>query len=85
MKENEEINIDAIHDKRPGKKSVVRPYIVTDKSGVQRLVQAGNQAQALRHVATDQFNVKAASASEVIELMTAGVKPETASAEKENE
>ena len=80
-----EIDIDAIHEKRPGKKPVVRPYIVSDKQGAQRIVQAANQAQALRHVATDQFTVKAASASEVIDLMTAGVKPETASAEKEGE
>lgn len=81
----EEIDIDAIYEKRPGKKSVVRPYIVSDKGGAQRIVQACNQAQALRHVATDQFTVKAANASEVIELMQAGVQPETASAEEKAE
>jgi hypothetical protein len=65
--------------------TATRPYIVADKSGAQRIVQAINQAQALRHVATDQFTVKAASASEVIDLMTAGVKPETASNEEKAE
>ena len=57
-----EIDIDAIHTNRTGKKTAVRPYVITDKQGTQRLVQAINQAQALRHVATDQFSVKAASA-----------------------
>lgn len=65
--------------------TATRPYIITGKDGAHRLVQAGTQAQALRHVATDQFTVKAASASEVIELMQAGVKPETASAERDAE
>lgn len=65
--------------------TATRPYVITGKDGAQRLVQAGTQAQALRHVATDQFTVKAASASEVIELMQSGVQPEMASAEKDGE
>lgn len=63
--------------------SATRPYIVTDKAGDTRLVQASNQAQALRHAATNQFTVRAATANEVLELMTRGVQPEVASQEKE--
>ncbi len=59
--------------------SAIRPYIVTDKAGDTRLVQASNQAQALRHAAINQFTVRAATANEVIELMTSGVQPEVAS------
>lgn len=64
-------------------KSPARPYIVTDKTGASRLVQALNQAQALRHVARDTYTVRSASALDVISLMQAGVQPETASADQE--
>ena len=61
--------------------STTRPYIVTGKDGSERLIQANSQAQALRHAALNHFAVRAASANEVIELMSKGVKPETASQE----
>ena len=50
-----------------------RIYIVTAKSGAKRLVQATNPAQALRHVASNEFGVQAAKAVEVAQLMSAGV------------
>ncbi len=49
--------------------SNIRPYIITDKSGATRLVQASNQAQALRHAAINQFTVRAATANDVLVLM----------------
>jgi hypothetical protein len=56
-----------------------RPYVVTDKaSGTQRLVQASNATQAMRHAAHGTFSVAAATPNDVIALMAAGVKPETA-------
>ena len=67
-----------------------RIYIVRSKGDTQpaRLIQAGNPAQAMRHVANDLFAVKAASSFDVAELMSAGttlekskVEPETADAE----
>lgn len=61
--------------------STTRPYIVIDNTGNTRLVQATNQAQALRHVAMDLLSVHAASATEVIELMQSGVTPEAAGAD----
>ncbi len=63
--------------------SNIRPYIITDKSGATRLVQASNQAQALRHAAINQFTVRTATANDVLELMAKGVQPEVASQEKD--
>jgi hypothetical protein len=53
-----------------------RIYIVRNKAdeGLRsRLILAGNPAQAMRHVANDLFAVKAASATDVAELMGSGV------------
>jgi hypothetical protein len=53
-----------------------RIYIVrnkTDGENTSRLILAGNPAQAMRHVANDLFAVKAASATDVAELMGSGV------------
>lgn len=52
-----------------------RIYIVRNKADEaqrSRLILAGNPAQAMRHVANDLFAVKAASATDVAELMGAG-------------
>jgi len=60
-----------------------RIYIVRNKSdqGAQsRLILAGNPAQAMRHVANDLFAVKAASATDVAELMGNGVQLEKSKA-----
>lgn len=59
-----------------------RIYAVTAKSnGAARLVLAQSPAQAIRHVANDLFEVKAASAAVVARLMSAGAKLEDSSAD----
>jgi len=63
-----------------------RIYIVrnkTDGENTSRLILAGNPAQAMRHVANDLFSVKAASATDVAELMGAGATLEKSKAEAE--
>ena len=63
-----------------------RIYIVrnkTDGENTSRLILAGNPAQAMRHVANDLFAVKAASATDVAELMGSGVHLEKSKAEAE--
>lgn len=55
-----------------------RIYAVTEKmTGLSRLIEAQNPAQAIRHVANDMFEVKAASASTVARLMSGGAKLES--------
>lgn len=52
-----------------------RIYIVRNKADEgqrSRLILAANPAQAMRHVANDLFAVKAASATDVAELMGNG-------------
>lgn len=57
-----------------------RIYTVNNKTdGTSRLVMATNPSQALRHVAHAQYDVKAASATDVAALMGAGTKVETVS------
>lgn len=60
--------------------SAARIYAVEEDNvgGVTRLVKATNQAQALRHVARDRFDVRVASALEVADLMASGVKVQDA-------
>lgn len=61
-----------------------RIYAVTTKAdGTARLILAQNPAQAMRHVANDLFEVKAASAATVAKLMSAGVKLEDSAPEDE--
>lgn len=51
-----------------------RIYAVNNATGDKtRLVLAANPAQALRHVAHNQFNVKVANAIDVAKLMADGV------------
>lgn len=58
-----------------------RIYVVTEKnSNLERLVMAHSPAQAMRHVTSSQFDVKAASASVVARLMGHGAKLEESSA-----
>jgi len=52
----------------------------TDKTT--RLVEAPNPSQALRHVTTEQFAVKAASAALVAKLMGAGIALESVKSEE---
>ncbi len=57
-------------------------YIVTHgPSGKTLLVEAANQAQALRHVVRSQYFVAVASASDAIRLLKEGVQAETAGGE----
>lgn len=58
-----------------------RIYVVRNSSGAARVVQAPNPAQALRHVTKQEFTVRAATAVEVANLMSAGAKLELAGAE----
>lgn len=62
--------------------TAIRPYTVKDNTtGAVRLVRAANQAAARSHVARDRFAVEVASANEVIDLMSAGIKVEDATPE----
>jgi hypothetical protein len=59
-----------------------RLYLVEETAtGQKRLIEANSQGQALMHVAKGGYMVKAASASDVYEAMTAGAKVEKAGAE----
>lgn len=61
-------------------------YSVTDMTHAStRLVDAANPAQALRHVTSQQFAVKAASASLVAKLMGAGIKLENTQPETDTQ
>ena len=59
-----------------------RIYTITHReTGVQRLVSAGTPAQAMRFVAAELFEVKAASAKVVANLMSTGHRLEEAVSE----
>lgn len=53
---------------------IVRPYIVTNTStGVKYIRVAGSSAVALRNVAANEYEVHAAGALEVANLMKTGI------------
>jgi len=57
-------------------------YVVTDtQTANTRLIDAPNPAQAVRHVTSERFAAKAASAALVAKLMGAGIKLESVKAE----
>ncbi len=58
--------------------TATRTYLVKPAEGKARLVEATNQAQALRHVAKDTFTVTVASGLETAKAMEAGAKLEQA-------
>jgi hypothetical protein len=61
------------------RKVAARPYYIRHKeTGAERLVEAGNVAQALRHVAGDTYEARPATTREAHDLATRGVKIETA-------
>lgn len=63
-----------------------RIYTVNNKAdGSRRLVMAMNPAQALRHVAHAQYEVKSTTAVEVAELMGSGAKVEAAGEPEQEE
>jgi hypothetical protein len=64
-------------------KSVSRIYAVTRKGhGTLRLVKAGNWAQALRHVAKDEYAVDVAEQDQLVEAVNRGVKVEVVTESK---
>ena len=64
-----------------------RVYIVTNKvDGVTRLVRANSQAQAIRHVAGDTFDVGVPTQDGLVHMLTVGgVTVENSVAEAETE
>lgn len=61
-------------------------YVVTDTANTAtRLIEAPNPAQALRHVTSQQFAVRAATAALVAKLMGAGIKVESLAADAQPE
>lgn len=61
-----------------------RIYVVRDNtSGSPRLVRAATQAQAIRHVVKDRFDVSVADQETLVSLMENGYKVETPEAEPE--
>jgi hypothetical protein len=64
-----------------------RIYVVTQSTGEgngaadsQHLVRAGSQAQAIRHVVSDQFSAEVASQDDLVTLLGKGVKVREATA-----
>lgn len=55
-----------------------RIYKISNEAGEKFLVKASSQAQALRHIAGRHYNVSIAKASDVADMMSDGVKVETA-------
>lgn len=49
-----------------------RVYIVEDNQGNQTLVDAANQAQALRHIVADRFKCRVATTLEVATIISNG-------------
>lgn len=49
---------------------MTRVYLVTDrKTSAARLIRAANQAQAMRHAASDTFDISVATQNDLIELL----------------
>ena len=70
----------------PEKKSAVRIYLVNETAADgqpidERLVRAGSQAQAIRHVTLGRFEAEAASTEDVARLVSAGTEIQTAGEE----
>lgn len=64
------------------KKTPTRIYAVTRKGhGTVRLVEAPNWAQALRHIAHDEYEVDVAEQRQLVECIARGVKVEVAGKE----
>ncbi len=62
----------------------VRLYAVTRKDGSTRLVKASSQAQALRHVAIDEYAVTIPSPLTTVDLVSNGVAVEIAGIHEED-
>lgn len=59
-----------------------RIYLVTPKSGPVRLVEAVHPANALRHVAAQEYSVEVASQQDLVDLISAGKKVERVGVEQ---
>lgn len=58
-----------------------RIYLVTDvETNKNRLIRAGNQAQAIRHVAQTRFDIEVAGQDDLVSLLTSGIPVEMAGA-----
>lgn len=60
-----------------------RLYRVIDNEGnaADRLVEAGGQAQAIRHVARERYEARVATQHEIVKLVSTGVLVEVAGAD----
>lgn len=59
-----------------------RIYLVSSED-TKALVRAANQAQAIRHVAINQYTAKVASQDDLVKLVAAGQSVEDASSDSE--
>lgn len=63
-----------------------RIYLVTNKAGASRLIDATSKAQAVAFVAAQEYSANVASSRELVEFCSMGIKVEDANpAEKEPE
>lgn len=53
-------------------------FVVNTKTGAERLIDAVNEAQAIRHVARDEYAASVAGQRTLVELLAKGVKVERA-------
>lgn len=59
--------------------STTRIYLVTDvETNKQRLIRAGNQAQAIRHAAQTRFDIEVAGQDDLVSLLSHGTPVELA-------
>ena len=54
-----------------------RIYIATSKDGRTRLVDCANQPQAYRHLARQEWQIRPATARDMVDCQKSGVKVET--------
>lgn len=55
-----------------------RIYLVTEKDGTRHLVRSTVPAQAVAHIARDQFGVRVATQDDLISCMQDGIAPQSA-------
>lgn len=59
-----------------------RIYVVVEKDGTKRMIEATSQAQAIRHCVKDRFTASVATAKDVADLSRAGIQVERAGEEQ---
>ena len=55
-----------------------RVYKVVNKAGEKQAIRAQNPAQAIRHAARNEYTAKVASQSDLIDMLSAGIKVQDA-------